>query len=117
MAMPVTVRYRNIFENVYKSALIAISACGYSIGATNKDTGVISFETGVSIYSWAGQKMYILVMELQEGLISVTVGGIRKSHCILWQIYDWGESAKIGSKIHDQIDVAIQSLEKTTSIK
>ena len=109
MAKPITVQYRNTFENVYKAALMAVSTCEFSIGATNKDTGVIAFETGFSGWSWAGQKMYILVMESDDSMINVTIGGIRKSHGVILQIYDWGEAANIGTRIHKQIDIIVQS--------
>jgi hypothetical protein len=104
MATPLKVRYKASRDKVIAAATAAISGLGYVLGAIDNQNGLISFETGMSMSSWAGQKMSVHVMDVGLEYVDVTIGGAMKTHGAQIQLYDWNEAAQIGTKVFKQMD-------------
>jgi len=74
----------------------AIVHLGYKIDSIDRDSFLINFKTGTSWRSWAGQEMSALFVSYDHGGCEVQIAG-KRNHSI--QLYDWGESSAIASKV------------------
>lgn len=100
----IVAQYRATPQKAMTALPAIISRLGYTLEAVDKENGIISFETGMSWYSWAGQKMSVHVLDVDEGEIQVTMGGTMKAHGAQIQVYDWGEARKIATKVFTELD-------------
>ena len=91
---------------LFTYAVQSITDLGYNLVKMDKESGLISFETGMSYWSWGGQNMSIVFIDMEE-ITQVRVSGIMKQTGFFTQLYDWGESKKIGKKILEAIDEKI----------
>ena len=91
---------------LFTYAVQSITDFGYNLLKMDKESGLISFETGISFWSWGGQNMSIVFIDMEE-ITQVRISGIMKQTGVLTQFYDWGESKKIGRKILEAIDEKI----------
>jgi len=82
-----------------KAVTAAVARLGYTLKGVDKENGLVTFETGMSMKSWAGQSMSVHIMEVGEKTSQITMGGKRNTHGAQMQVYDWGEAAGIASKI------------------
>lgn len=103
MGRPVVMRYHVDPQRATKALTAVIARLGYTIKTADKDNGLVTFETGMSMFSWAGQSLSAHVFEV-GGTVNITIGGTMKSHGAQIQLYDWGESAKIARKVFEQLD-------------
>ncbi len=89
--------FRASERRLYAAALKAVSILGYSIQHTDGAAGVISFNTGFSMRSWAGQDMTVTVIAGMDGMNEVAVGGRRAQRSTFGepQVFDWGERGKV----------------------
>lgn len=104
MAKPTVIEYSADLNKAVKAVTTVIARLGYTLGQVDKENGIVTFETGMSMYSWAGQKMSAQILDLEEGTVQITIGGSRKAHGAQIQVYDWGESGKISGKIFKELD-------------
>lgn len=102
MAKPVVMQYSADINKAMKALTAVIARLGYTVKSVDKENGLITFETGMSMRSWAGQSMSVHVLDADDG-VQITVGGTMKAHGAQIQVYDWGESAKIATKVFDQL--------------
>jgi hypothetical protein len=107
MAKPIVVQYSATPEKAMKVITAVLARLGYTLGAVDKDNGIVNFETGMSMSSWAGQKMSAHVMDMDDGQVQITVGGTMKAHGAQIQVYDWGEARKIATKIFGELDQSL----------
>src|SRR5687767_13678802 len=93
-------------DRLFAALLRSVSELGYSINNTDAASGTISFSTGMSMRSWAGQNMTATVFALGEGESKVVVGGKREQKGSPLggggQVFDWGEKGKITRKLLEQ---------------
>ncbi len=93
---------------LHAAAVRTVSEMGYSaIDASGRDTGIVSFRTGMSMRSM-GQLMTARVFPGADGA-KVVVGGQPRNR----QLYDWGEAQKIARKflarLGETVDTAPES--------
>ena len=103
MAKPVVMEYAADESKAIKAVTAVIARLGYTLKGVDQANGLVSFETGVSLSSWAGQSMSVHVMDVGDS-VRITIGGTMKAHGAQVQVYDWGEAAKIAGKVFEQLD-------------
>jgi len=79
---------------VYQAALEVI-ASEWRLDSTDKESGVISFRTGMSKFSWKGQDVSIIVIETEPGKSKIVANTERRGT----QTITWGEGGKIQKKV------------------
>jgi hypothetical protein len=102
MSKPVVMRYNADLNRAMPALTSAIAELGYTAKTAHTENGLITFETGMSIWSWTGQKLSVHVVDVRDG-IQISIGGSMKPLSALLQAYDWGESRKIATKVFDQL--------------
>lgn len=110
MAQAETVAFEASEIRLYNAVLRSIAQLGYSIKHSDPNAKVVSFNTGMSMRSWAGQDMTVSVVPATgggflnpaplPGQSALLVGGTRAQHGNPFgggggQITDWGEKGKI----------------------
>lgn len=108
MAKPVVKQYASDEAKAIKAVTAVIARLGFTLKGVDQVNGLVTFETGMSWSSWAGQNMSVHVMDVSNG-VQITVGGTLKAHGAQIQAYDWGEAAKIAGKVFDQLDTLLGS--------
>lgn len=101
---PTVVEYKADLPKAVKTIAAVVARLGYTLGSADRENGIVTFETGMSMSSWAGQAMSAQVLDMDEETVQVTIGGAGKAHGDQLQIYDWGESGKIASKVFAELD-------------
>ncbi len=104
MAKPVTRDYKFPYQRVFNAALQAVRQRGYKISSIDKINGLLPFKTQMSLFSWAGQDMSILVLDNGNETCTVDVTGARNPSGVFTQAYDWGEAAGIANKVFKEMD-------------
>jgi hypothetical protein len=79
-------------DKVFAAALEMI-ATKWRIENTDKDSGVISFRTGLSAFSSKGQDMSVLVLETEKGA-KVIVNAESRGR----QVTTWGEGGRLSKE-------------------
>jgi hypothetical protein len=107
MGDSVSATYDSSPARLYQAVLRTVAAVGYSIQHTDAGTLTVSFNTGMSLRSWAGQDMTVLVFADSESRSTVSIGGTRAQRGSIMggggQIADWGELAKIQKKFLERL--------------
>jgi hypothetical protein len=92
-------------DRLYQAAVRTAATLGYSLKHSDTTARVISFNTGMSMRSWAGQDMSVSVISGENGKNGLLIGGTRAQLSGFMggtpQVYDWGESGKISRKFLD----------------
>ena len=104
MAKTITFQYSTTVEKSVKALVAAVARLGYSITSADRENGLVTFETGLSLWSWAGQKVSAHVLEIDANRVQVTIGGTMKAHGAQLQFFDWGEAKKIAKRVFDELD-------------
>lgn len=90
----------------YSAAIRAIAELGYAVTAAISDAHVVSFNTGRSFKTWAGQDLTATVVADGEGS-RVILGGSLATRGDPWgggsQLVGWGEKASIANRLLDAI--------------
>lgn len=116
MAKPITRVYAHSQNWLFNASLQAVRTLGYKIDSIDKVNGFLSFKTGLTMKSWAGQEMSILIVDNGDGTRTVDISGRRSQSGVVIQIYDWGEAAGIAKKIFAKMDEFLQSEDKEKTI-
>jgi hypothetical protein len=108
--------FRASEKRLYASALRAISFLGYSIQHTDGAARLVSFNTGISMRSWAGQDMTATVIAGVDGMNDIAVGGRRAQRSAFGspQVYDWGERSKITRQFFEALERALAEIPEET---
>ncbi len=99
MATSVKSSFNHAKDKVFNSCLSSIATLGYSISNSQKDSGIISFETGRSMFTWKGQKLTCTIIEMEPNKTDLIISGVSAGV----QLTDWGEAEKIANKVVGQI--------------
>jgi hypothetical protein len=99
MATSIKATFNHSADKTFKACLSAIATLGYSVSNSQKDSGIIAFETGRSMWTWKGQKLTCTIIELSETKSDVIISGVMAG----FQITDWGEAEKIANKVLKQV--------------
>jgi hypothetical protein len=81
-------------DKVYQAALEVI-ASEWKLDSTDKESGVISFRTGMSKFSWKGQDVSIIVIETESGKSKIVANTEKRGS----QTVTWGEGGKIQKRV------------------
>jgi hypothetical protein len=106
MAKPLVMQYDADFQRATKALAAVIARLGYTLKSIDKDNGLITFETGLSLNSLAGQSMSAHMLDAGK-FIQITIGGTTKAHGAQMQYFDWGESSNIATKVFKELDSAL----------
>lgn len=104
MGKSIVVEYKADSVSAVKAVTSVVARLGYTLGQVDKENGIVTFETGISMNSWAGQKMSAHIFSLDDGIVQITISGNMKAHGAQIQVYDWGEAGKIATKVFDLLD-------------
>jgi hypothetical protein len=107
MPNPVVVEYDADLPRAIKAVVAIVARLGYTLSQVDKENGLVTFETGASMDSWAGQNMSVHISDFEESKVQIIIGGTRKNYGK--QIYDWGESKKIALKIIEELNTLLGS--------
>ncbi len=93
----------------------AINNIGYDVDNFNEQSGLITFHTGRSWRTWAGQDLSVLILERGPSQREVVVDGEKR-----WplQIWDWGEVKSIAKEPFQEFETLLQSVDSSkTSVR
>lgn len=99
MATSIKATFNYSAEKTFKACLSSIATLGYSVSNSQKDSGIIAFETGRSMWTWKGQKLTCTIIELTDARTDVIVSGVMAG----FQLTDWGEAEKIANKVLNSV--------------
>lgn len=99
--------YGTHLDVVVAAAINAVCVCGYKIDCIDKANGLITFKSGMSWKSWAGQEMSIMVHEFANGTVEVVFAGWR-IQSVLFQLFDWFEASGIAERVISEMTDALQ---------
>lgn len=103
MATSIKATFNYSAEKTFKACLASIATLGYSISNSQKDSGIISFVTGRSIWTWKGQNLTCTIIELDDTRTDVIVSGVMAG----FQVTDWGEAERIANKVLKQVQAIL----------
>ena len=105
--------FRTNAKRVFEASKLAIASLGYTVLASDAESKIISFNTGRSMNSWAGQDLTATMIEA-GGVTRVIVGGsIAKGGNPLGggsQLFAWGEKEALSKKFLATLGEALSSL-------
>lgn len=107
MAKPIVFEYRAGIEKTMKLIPAIVARLGYTLKNVDRENGIVHFEKGLSMSSYAGQSMSVHVLDVDDQTVQVTISGTMKAHGAQLQIYDWGEGGKIATKVFLQLDESL----------
>jgi hypothetical protein len=99
MGEAITKVYQSTQSETYAAAQRAIRDLGFKVDRLDKANGLLTFKTGLSWKSWAGQEMSVMLIELADRETEVSVSGKRNQSGVIIQLYDWGEVEGIATKV------------------
>lgn len=103
MAKPIIKNFNKDATKLFSASQKAIRDLGYKTEQLDKESGLINFKTGMSMRSWAGQSMSIMIIDEGDSC-EVSISGVRNQSGVIVQVYDWGEGKKIAKKVFDKIE-------------
>lgn len=104
MSEAVTKVYKSTQAEIYSAAQRAIRDLGYKVDRLDRTNGLLTFKTGLSWKSWAGQEMSIMLIDVSSTEVEVSISGKRNQTGVIVQLYDWGEVKGIASKVLEVMD-------------
>jgi len=102
---PVVLQYEADLQRATKSLTAVIARLGYTVKTVDKENGLVIFQTGMSMWSLAGQRMSAHVLDVGKS-VQITIGGTMNATALL-QVYDWGESTRIAAKVFKELDTVL----------
>ncbi len=104
MSKSIVRNYNTSLEKAFTECVQIIQKLGYKTNQLDKTNGLITFKTGMSIWTFQGQEMSIVILDSGNGVTNVSITGKMHKSGINPQIFDWGEGEKIGNKIFAELD-------------
>jgi|GEM_PF-2082441 hypothetical protein len=104
MSEAVTKVYKSTQAEIYSAAQRAIRDLGYKVDRLDRTNGLLTFKTGLSWKSWAGQEMSIMLIDVSSTEVEVSLSGKRNQTGVIVQLYDWGEVHGIANKVLEVMD-------------
>lgn len=120
MAKSVEKAYSASRDRLFAALLRSISELGYSINNSDAASGTISFNTGMSWKSSAGQNMTATVFDSGESKSRIVVGGKREQKGNPFggggQMFDWGERGGITRTLLEHLDRVLPETPEPTRV-
>jgi hypothetical protein len=104
MSEAVTKVYKSTQAEIYSAAQRAIRDLGYKVDRLDRTNGLLTFKTGLSWKSWAGQEMSIMLIDVSSTEVEVSLSGKRNQTGVIVQLYDWGEVKGIANRVLEVMD-------------
>jgi hypothetical protein len=97
---------------VWVALVRTVGELGYATLSSDKSSGSLSFNTGRSMKSWAGQDLNATVLTLGEGRSRIVIGGTiaRTQSFGGSQIASWGEKKTLAIKVLDRVRESLPSI-------
>ncbi len=97
---------------VWVALVTAIGELGFTTLSSDKTSGLLSFNTGRSMKSWAGQDLNATVLSTGEGQSRIVIGGtIARTQAFGGsQLASWGEKKKLAVKVLDRVRESLPSI-------
>jgi hypothetical protein len=103
-------RYRVQADEAYAALGEVISQCRYKLTAHDSSARSMSFNTGLSLFSWSGQNVSAVVDDGGDGTSRVTLNaGIAKTGLSRFQLTSMGETRRVAAKVLRMLDGRIES--------
>jgi hypothetical protein len=100
-------------DRVFAAARQVVAQRGYTVNLADVASLTLTFNTGISLRTWAGQDLTVTVLEHGTGS-RVTVGGTTAARGNPWsgggQLTDWGEGTSLSNDIISRIRAAVGAL-------
>jgi hypothetical protein len=93
---------------VYQAGVLVTARLGYNTLNSSPESGVMTFNTGRSMSSWAGQDLTATMVETGNGSTTVIMGGSLARHGAQIQLVSWGEKTRLINKWLDALGEALQ---------
>lgn len=100
--------YQSSADRLFEAVLRTVASLNYSIQHTDRVVRTVSFNTGMSWRSFAGQDMTAIIFSIGDTESSVTLSGRRAQR--LWQMVDWGELGSIQGKFLKRLETILPSV-------
>jgi hypothetical protein len=94
-------------DAVYAAAVETSARFGYTTLEARPEAGILSFNTGRSMKSYAGQDMTVMVVDAGAGRTKAIVGGTLARHGAQLQLGAWGEKKTLANKFLAQLALAV----------
>jgi len=90
---------------VWMALVRVVAELGYVTSSSDRASGSLSFNTGRSMKSWAGQDLNATVLPTGEGLSRIVIGGtIARTQAFGGsQVASWGEKKKLANKVLERV--------------
>lgn len=115
MARDVQRSYQVSAEHLYAAVTTAIAELGYSVKNSDPQSGVVSFNTGMSIWSWSGQDITVTVIRGSSGSRVALAGGLAKRGLSKVQVVGWGEKDRVVKRFLDTLDQTVAATPEPTA--
>ena len=100
--------YNTSPKKVFAACVQIVQKLGYKTNQLDKTNGLITFKTGMSIWTFQGQEMSIIILDSGNGVTNINITAKIHKSGINPQICDWGEGEKIGNKIVAELDLILK---------
>ncbi len=90
-------------ERVFTAAVGAIGALGYSVLHSDEAAASVSFNTGASMWSNAGQDMTATAVALSRGQSKLAIGGTTAQRGSQAQFGSWGERGRVAKRLAEKV--------------
>lgn len=107
-----TKTYQSSAARLFEAVLRTVASLNYSIQHTDRVVRTVSFNTGLSWRSFAGQDMTAIIIPDGDAGSSLTLSGRRAQR--LWQKVDWGELGAIQKKFLKRLETILPSVPEPT---
>jgi hypothetical protein len=105
---------RDDFTRIYDFPMETVFVAGAQVAAmkwnvthSDKDTGIISFKTGMNMRTWKGFEMTAVCIPLDGGKTQVSVRPQRRES---GQLFSWKEGNRIASTFHKELEKRLKSV-------
>ena len=102
--------YEASAPRVYAACLRAISELGYTVLHSDREGGVVSFNTGRSMSSWAGQDLGATVLPANDGCDLVIGGSLATRGNPMGggsQVFSWGEKDRLTDRVFERVSAVL----------
>lgn len=105
-------RFNGSRQRVFRACQSAAAQLGYSVLHTDAGSGVITFNTGRSMKSWAGQDLSATVISEGSSCRVVVGGSLAKGGNPFGsgQVASWGEKSALSRKFLEMVDQTLPSI-------
>ena len=92
--------FRSSASALFDVVLRSVSALGYKVDFVDRPSGLLTFKSGMSMKSWKGQEMSVVIVPLGEDTARLQITARRMGV----QLFDWGEGGTIARRVLQAVD-------------